>query len=116
MDENVKLILDETHVQMEKSLHHLEAELQKVRAGKASPLMLDSVKVDYYGTPSPINQVANVSAPEARLLVIQPFEKSMIHPIEKAIKDANLGLNPQNDGILIRLPIPALSAIAREEP
>lgn len=115
MDENIKLILDETKDLMDKSIHHLEAELTKVRAGKASPLMLEGLKVDYYGSPTPINQVANVSVPEARTLVIQPYEKNMLGPIEKAIKEANLGVNPQNDGTLIRLAIPPLSEERRKQ-
>ena len=114
MDENIKMILDEADSMMEKAVNHLESELQKVRAGKANPVMLDGLKVDYYGAPTPVNQIANVSAPEARLLVIQPFEKSMIHPIERAIKEANLGFNPQNDGAVIRIPIPPLSEERRK--
>ncbi len=115
MDENIKLILDETKELMEKAIHHLEAELVKVRAGKATPLMLEGIKVDYYDTPTPINQVANVSVPEARMLVIQPFEKKMLPVIEKAIQEANLGINPQNDGIIIRLSIPPLSEERRRQ-
>ena len=86
MDENVKMILDDADSHMEKAITHLENELQKIRAGKANPVMLDGVKVEYYGAPTALNQVANVSAPEARLLVIQPFEKKMIHPIFGILK------------------------------
>lgn len=114
MDENIKMILDDADSHMEKAVVHLENELQKVRAGKANPVMLDGLRVEYYGAPTPLNQVANISAPEARLLVIQPFEKKMIHPIERAIKEANLGFNPQNDGSVIRIPIPPLSEERRK--
>ena len=108
------MILDDADSLMEKAVIHLESELQKVRAGKANPVMLDGLRVDYYGAPTALNQVANVSAPEARLLVIQPFEKKMIHPIERAINEANLGFNPQNDGIVIRISIPPLSEERRK--
>lgn len=91
---------------MNKAIAHLETELQKVRAGKASPSMLDGLYVDYYGTPTPLNQVASVNTPDARTLIVQPWEKTMIKPIEKSIIDANLGFAPQNDGSMIRINIP----------
>lgn len=104
--EEVKSILDQLQDQMSKAIAHLESELQKVRAGKASPSMLDGLYVDYYGTPTPLNQVASVNTPDARTLIVQPWEKTMIKPIEKSIIDANLGFAPQNDGSMIRINIP----------
>ena len=115
MNEDIQFILDNTKEQMEKALNHLESELVKVRAGKASPTMLESISVDYYGTRTPLSQVANVNTADARTLVIQPWEKSMLTPIEKAIMAANLGLNPQNDGVLIRILVPALTEERRKD-
>ena len=115
MNEEIQFILDNTKEQMEKALNHLEAELVKVRAGKASPTMLESISVDYYGTRTPLSQVANVNTADARTLVVQPWEKSMLTPIEKAIMAANLGLNPQNDGVLIRILVPALTEERRRD-
>ncbi|HLC83588.1 MAG TPA: ribosome recycling factor, partial [Bacteroidia bacterium] len=115
MTEDIQFILDNAKEQMEKALDHLEAELVKVRAGKASPTMLESISVDYYGTKTPLNQVANVNTADARTLVVQPWEKSMLTPIEKAIMAANLGLNPQNDGVLIRILVPALTEERRRD-
>ena len=100
---------------MNKAIAHLESELQKVRAGKASPSMLDGLYVDYYGTPTPLNQVASVNTPDARTLVVQPWEKTMIKPIEKSIIDANLGFAPQNDGSMIRISIPPQTEERRKE-
>src|SRR5262245_45915732 len=100
---------------MDKCLSHAVNELAKIRAGKAMPSMLDSVNVDYYGSHMPLSQVANVNTPDARTLVIQPWEKSMIEPIEKAIKDANMGLNPQNDGLVIRISVPPLTEERRKQ-
>src|SRR5207253_8701329 len=94
---------------------HLEAELVKIRAGKANAQMLDGIVVDYYGSPMPINQVANISATDARTLTIQPWEKNMLQPIERAIIAANIGINPQNDGNLIRLFLPPLTEERRRE-
>lgn len=115
MNEEVQFLLEETKEQMEKALSHLEAELVKVRAGKASPSMLEGVYVDYYGTRTPLNQVSNVNTQDARTLVVQPWEKSMLTPIEKAIQVANLGLNPQNDGVIIRIIVPALTEERRKD-
>ena len=115
MNEDIQFILDNTKEQMEKALSHLESELVKVRAGKASPTMLESISVDYYGTRTPLNQVANVNTADARTLVVQPWEKGMLTPIEKAIMAANLGLNPQNDGVLIRILVPALTEERRRD-
>ncbi len=100
---------------MQKAIAHLEVELAKIRAGRANPAMLDGLSVDYYGNNTPLNQVANMSVPDARTLVIQPWEKSMIVPIEKAIMAANLGFNPQNDGQVIRINIPALTEERRKD-
>ena len=113
--EEVKNILDQLQDQMNKAIAHLETELQKVRAGKASPSMLDGLYVDYYGTPTPLNQVASVNTPDARTLVVQPWEKTMIKPIEKSIIDANLGFAPQNDGSMIRISIPPQTEERRKE-
>ena len=115
MNEDIQFILDDTKEQMEKCLSHLEAELVKVRAGKASPTMLESILVDYYGSKTPLNQVASINTADARTLVIQPWEKATLTPIEKAIMAANLGLNPQNDGVLIRILVPALTEERRKE-
>ncbi len=115
MNEDIQFTLDNTKEQMEKAVSHLEAELIKVRAGKASPTMLESISVDYYGIKTPLHQVANVNTADARTLVVQPWEKSMLTPIEKAIMMANLGLNPQNDGVLIRILVPALTEERRRD-
>ena len=101
--------------QMIKAINHLEAELVKIRAGKANPQMLDNLHVDYYGTPTAINQVANISVLDARTLTIQPWEKNMLQPIERAIINANIGVTPQNDGQLIRLFLPPLTEERRKE-
>lgn len=114
MDE-IKKIMDLLAEQMNKTISHLENELLKVRAGKASPSMLDGLFVDYYGTPTPLNQVAAVNTPDARTLVVQPWEKAMIKPIEKSIIDANLGFAPQNDGQMIRINIPPQSEDRRKD-
>jgi ribosome recycling factor len=111
----VKQIIDHMQDHMQKAINHLEAELVKIRAGKATPSMLDGIMVDYYGSMTPLNQVANINTPEARTIVIQPWEKAMIKPIEKGIIDANLGLTPANDGIMIRINIPPLSEERRRD-
>lgn len=115
MNEDIQFILDNAKEQMDKAVSHLEAELVKVRAGKASPSMLEGIQVDYYGARTPLNQVANVNTGDARTLIVQPWEKSMLTPIEKAIQAANLGLNPQNDGIIIRILVPALTEERRRD-
>ena len=109
MSEEIKFIMDMAKEGMESAITHLEAGLSKIRAGKASPTMLEGIMVDYYGSKSPISQVASVNTQESRSLVVQPWEKGMLTPIEKAIQAANLGLNPQNDGVLIRIIVPALT-------
>ena len=100
---------------MSAAVAHFEKDLQKVRAGKASPQMLDGIKVDYYGNPTPIEQVANVNTPDAHQIVIQPWERNMLPVIEKAILAANIGVTPQNNGEFIRLVIPAPTEERRKE-
>ena len=115
MSEELSLIMDEMETSMRKAIDHLETELLKIRAGKATPQMLDGIVVDYYGSMTPLSQVANVSAIDARTLTIQPWEKNMLQPIERAIINSNLGINPQNDGILIRMFLPPLTEERRRE-
>lgn len=100
---------------MNKAISHLETELAKIRAGKANPQMLDGIMVDYYGSPMPINQVGNISVMDARTLSIQPWERNMLQPIERAIINSNIGINPQNDGNFIRLFLPPLTEERRRE-
>src|SRR5487761_2470999 len=107
--------MDEGNFSMKKAIDHFEAELIKIRAGKASPNMLDGIVVDYYGNPTPISQVGNLSAMDARTLTIQPWEKNMLQPIERAIIAANIGINPQNDGNIIRLFLPPLTEERRRD-
>src|SRR6185295_5327065 len=106
MAEDIPSIIASAEDHMKKAIGHLETELVKIRAGKANPQMLDGLIVDYYGSPMPINQIANVSIIDARTLTIQPWEKNMVQPIEKAIIGANIGVTPQSDGIMIRLSLP----------
>ena len=113
--EDLEIYLEEAKDHMEKSLHHVSHALAKIRAGRAMPSMLDGLVVDYYGNPTPINQVASVNTPDARSLAIKPWEKSMLSEIEKAIINSDLGLNPQNDGEIIRLNIPPLTEERRKE-
>lgn len=115
MVENIESIIAVADDHMVKAINHLETELVKIRAGKANPQMLDGIQVDYYGSPMPINQVANISAMDARTLSIQPWEKNMLQPIERAIIAANIGINPQNDGNFIRLFLPPLTEERRKE-
>lgn len=100
---------------MDEAVSYCKKEFSHIRAGKASPTLLDGVKVDYYGSQTPLNQLATVAAPEARLLTVQPYDKSAMEDIEKAIMSAGLGLNPNNDGSLIRIPLPMLSEERRKE-
>ncbi|MEN8122993.1 MAG: ribosome recycling factor [Bacteroidota bacterium] len=109
MNEEVDLILEDTEDNMKNAISHLEKALLKIRAGKANPRMLEGLQVDYYGTMTPIAQVANIGTSDARTIVIQPWEKQMIGPIEKAIMAANLGFNPDNNGEVIRINIPMLT-------
>jgi ribosome recycling factor len=113
--EELDLLLEEAKEQMNKAYNHVGSELGKIRAGKASPNMLDSVQVPYYGAMSPLNQVSSITAPEARTLFIRPFEKSLIQEIERAIINANLGFNPQNDGLQVIINIPMLTEERRKQ-
>jgi ribosome recycling factor len=115
MTEDLSKILGEAPISMKKAMDHFESELIKIRAGKATPNMLDGIVVDYYGNPTPIGQVGNISAMDARTLTIQPWEKNMLQPIERAIIASNIGVNPQNDGIIIRLFLPPLTEERRKE-
>jgi len=113
--EDVALTLELAEDGMQKAINHLEAELTKIRAGKANPQMLDGIVVDYYGSPTPINQIGNISIMDARTISIQPWEKNMLQPIERAIIASNIGINPQNDGNLIRLFLPPLTEERRRD-
>jgi ribosome recycling factor len=113
--EDLENIINITEDAMTKAIGHLEVELTKIRAGKASPDMLDDIMVDYYGNATPINQVANVTTLDARTISVQPWEKNMLQPIERAIGAANIGINPQNDGNMIRLFLPPLTEERRKE-
>ncbi|MFY7708553.1 MAG: ribosome recycling factor [Flavobacteriales bacterium] len=115
MSDEVKMALDEATDAMAKAIDHLEFELNKIRAGKASPSMLDGVRVDYYGTPTPLKNVANVNTPDARTITVQAWEKSMLTPICKGILEANLGLNPQNNGELVIIAVPMLTEERRRD-
>lgn len=109
MNEETEFILDSTKESMQAAILHLEREFVKIRAGKASPAMLSSVLVDYYGSQTPLSQVANVNTPDGRTISVQPWEKSMLQPIEKAIMNSNLGFNPMNNGDLIIINVPPLT-------
>ena len=113
--DDIKSIQQHAEEQMKKAIDHLETELIKIRAGKANPQIVDGITVDYYGSPMPLNQVSNVSVMDARTLSIQPWEKNMLQPIERAIIAANIGINPQNDGANIRLFLPPLTEERRKE-
>ena len=115
MTDDLSFILEEGKDSMTKAINHLEAELIKIRAGKANPNMVDGIMVNYYGNPTQINQVSNISALDARTISIQPWEKNMLQPIERAIIAANIGINPQNDGNIIRLFLPPLTEERRKE-
>ena len=112
---DINQILTDTETTMTKAIGHLESELTKIRAGKATPSMLDGIMVDYYGNPTQLSQVANISILDARTISIQPWEKSMLQPIEKGIMAANIGITPQNDGVNIRLFLPPLTEERRKE-
>ncbi len=115
MNEDLKFILDSTKEDMEKAVSHLDKQLANIRAGKASPAMLNSVKVEYYGTPTPLSQVSNINTPDGRTISIQPFEKSLIPEIEKGIMNANLGFNPMNNGESVIINVPPLTEERRKE-
>jgi ribosome recycling factor len=113
--EEIEMYLDEAKDLMTKSVNHVASELTKIRAGKANPSMLDGILVSYYGSTTPINQVSSLTTPDARTIFIKPWEKGMIGEIEKAIRDANLGLNPQNDGQQVIINVPMLTEERRRQ-
>ena len=115
MTDEITEILNETSTSMKRAIDHFESELVKIRAGKANAAILDGIMVDYYGNPTPIAQVGNISVMDARTLTVQPWEKKMLQPIERAIIAANIGINPQNDGNIIRLFLPPLTEERRRE-
>lgn len=115
MQEEVDFVLEYAEEKMGAAIEHLDKELLHIRAGKASPTMLDSVFIDYYGSTTPLNQVSNVSTPDARTIAVQPWEKGLIPVIEKAIMNANLGFNPDNNGEIIRINIPVLTEERRRD-
>ena len=111
----METLLKELDRKMAKAIEVLKTDFQKVRTGRANPAILDGVTADYYGTPTPLNQVGNISVPDPQMIVISPWEKKMLSEIEKAIQKADLGFTPQNDGNIIRIPIPALTEERRKE-
>ena len=113
--EELELVIDDAESSMQKAITHLETELTKIRAGKANPTMVDGIFVEYYGNPTPITQVSNVTILDARTISIQPWEKNMLQAIERAILQANIGITPQNDGNQIRLFLPPLTEERRKE-
>ncbi|RZA00060.1 MAG: ribosome recycling factor [Sphingobacteriaceae bacterium] len=115
MSELIKKQVNDAKALMDKAIDHADNELNKIRAGKANPSMFDDVMVDYYGSPTPLSQVGSVNTPDARTIVIQPWEKTLLGAIEKAIMEANLGINPQNDGVIIRINVPPLTEERRRD-
>lgn len=115
MNEEITFIIDSTKEQMENAVEHLKKELANIRAGKASPAMLRSVMVDYYGSQTPLSQVANINTPDARTITIQPWEKNMLQEIERGIMVANIGFNPMNNGESVIINVPALTEERRRE-
>ncbi|MDF1698975.1 MAG: ribosome recycling factor [Saprospiraceae bacterium] len=115
MAETIESTMAHGKAEMDKTIDHLRAELIKIRAGKASPSMLSGIMVEYYGNPTPLTQVANLGTPDSRTISIQPWEKSMLGPIEKSIFEANLGLTPMNDGEFVRITIPPLTEERRKQ-
>ncbi len=113
--EELELYLEEAKDNMEKSVHHVVTALAKIRAGRAMPNMLDGLMVEYYGNPTPLSQVASINTPDAKTLAIKPWEKSLLAEIEKSITNSDLGLNPQNDGEIVRLNIPPLTEERRRD-
>ncbi len=113
--EEILLVIEDARTQMEKSLEHLSVELSSIRAGRATPSMLDTIHVEYYGSSTPLNQIANINSPSPDLLIVQAWDKSVTGDIERAIIAANLGLNPSNDGEMIRIPVPPLSEERRRD-
>jgi ribosome recycling factor len=115
MNDLIKKQLQDAQASMDRAISHCESELTKIRAGKASAGMLDGIMVDYYGSATALSQVASINTPDARTLIVQPWEKSLLVPIERAIMEANIGINPQNDGIMIRLVVPPLTEERRKD-
>lgn len=115
MSEELELIRDEAEEKMEKAIKHLEYELSHLRAGRANPLLLDGISVDYYGTMTPLAQVSNINTPDAKSILIQPWEKNMLGIIEKAILAANIGMTPMNNGEVIRINVPPLTEERRHQ-
>jgi len=115
MTDELELIRDEADERMEKSIRHLEYELSHLRAGRANPLLLDGINVDYYGTSTPLAQVSNINTPDAKSIIIQPWEKTMLGVIEKAILAANIGMTPMNNGEVIRINVPPLTEERRHQ-
>ena len=115
MSNDLSVIIQDAQTLMTKAIDHLEAELIKIRAGKANPVMLEGIMADYYGSPTPISQIANITTLDARTISIQPWEKNMLQVIERAIMAANMGITPQNDGNIIRLFLPPLTEERRKE-
>lgn len=115
MNELISLELEDCNENMSKAITHAESELTKIRAGKATPSMLDGIFVDYYGSMTPLSQISNINTTDARTIIVQPWEKNMLSTIEKAIIDSNIGLNPQNDGSIIRLAVPPLTEERRRD-
>lgn len=114
-DTLIEMVISESRTKMAKGVEHAQAEFATVRTGRASPALVEGLKIDYYGTETPLKQLASFSVPEARMLVISPFDKSSLKSIEKAIINSDLGLNPSSDGVIIRLNFPALTAERRQE-
>lgn len=115
MNDLIKKQLDDARANMDKAIEHCDNEVAKIRAGKAMPSMLDGIMVEYYGNPTPLSQVGTVNTPDARTIVVQPWEKNLLYAIEKAIVDSNVGLNPQNDGSIIRMNVPPLTEERRRD-
>ena len=115
MDDTIDVLLEDARERMVKSLESTQHEFATVRTGRASPALLDRIVVDYYGAPTPLNQLATISAPEARLITVQPYDKSSIKTIEKAINESDVGLTPSNDGNVIRLVVPELTEERRKD-
>ncbi len=115
MEQTIESTIEHGKAEMDKAIDHLKHELNKIRAGKASPAMVSGIMVSYYGSPTPLSQVASINTPDARTISIQPWEKSIIGDIEKAIFEANLGLTPMNDGEFIRISVPPLTEERRKE-
>lgn len=115
IDQHLKELLREAEEHMEKSVDWLRTELNTIRAGRATPAMVENIRIDYYGSQTPLNQLASISAPQADLLLVQPWDRSVLSDVEKGIMSANMGLNPNNDGTFIRIPVPPLSEERRRD-